>query len=257
MSALAIQGVKELDAKLKAPMTLSGTTSVAGAVLPTEDNVYDLGSPDKRFKSIYLGPGTIYMMQDNGTQVSLGFSEEGINKDKFVLRGSDGKEVVLTGGSGGGSCGLLCSVLTARVVDGRAQLAPAVPDVDLGIATNRLRTVFADTVNVSAITFPMETRELATASVGKTLGVISADGVSARIGLVDSMDARTDVLVADMARAKNDIAMLKAQLASVQAALAMKVKEVGVCRSESIPVLITKTVGSGDWVILQATPPIF
>ena len=198
------------------------------------------------------------MMQDDGTQVSLGFSEDGANKDKFVLRGPDGKEMILagtgaSGGTGGGTCGLLCSVLTVKVIDGVAQVIPMVPDVYVGASVNRLKAVFTDTINVKTIAFPMATSELATASVGKSLGVIGTDGVNAIVGLVNSPDGRTDSLVTDMAQAKQDIAFLKAELLAVKKELAMKENKQNACRSELIPVTVIKTVGSGDWIV---SPPV-
>ncbi len=41
--------------------TISGNVVVAGNVSPQTDNVYSLGSSDKRFKDIYVGSGTVYI----------------------------------------------------------------------------------------------------------------------------------------------------------------------------------------------------
>jgi hypothetical protein len=36
-------------------------TNVSTSIIPTTDNVYDLGSEDKRFRHLYVGPGSIYI----------------------------------------------------------------------------------------------------------------------------------------------------------------------------------------------------
>ena len=192
----------------------------------------------------------INFMTDAGDIVStLDVSDTGQNKGKVVVVGADGKEISLSGG--GGSCGVLCAVLTAKIENGKAFLAPAVPDVELGSGVLRFKTIFSETINAKEYELVMANPELATAAVGKMLGIVSADGVNAKIGLVDTKDARTDVLVADMAQAKNDIAALKAQLAQVQAALAVQVKDVASCKSVTTRVPIIKTTGSGDWVVTK------
>jgi hypothetical protein len=56
---------------LTASPTFTGTVvlpavTLGGHVIPTTDNTYDLGSPTKMFKDIYVGPGSLYV---NGTKV--------------------------------------------------------------------------------------------------------------------------------------------------------------------------------------------
>ncbi len=173
---------------------------------------------------------------------------------KVTVVGPDGKEISL---GGGGSCGTLCAVLTAKLENGKAFFAPAVPGVDMGIATAPFKTVFAETFNAKEYQFLMATPELATAAVGKMIGVVSADGVNAKIGFVPTKDERVEVLITEMSQVKADIAALKTQLALVQKELAMKVEETTSCRSEVIPVVIDKVVGAGDWVVPAiAVPPV-
>lgn len=171
---------------------------------------------------------------------------------KVTVVGPDGKEISL---GGGGSCGTLCAVLTAKIENGKAFFAPAVPGVDMGLATAPFKAVFAETFNAKEYEMVMATPELATAAVGKMVGIVSADGANAKIGLVDTKDQRVDVLIAEMNQAKTDIANLKAELALVRKELAMKVKEETACRSENIPVIIEKAVGSGDWVVTPQAAP--
>lgn len=192
----------------------------------------------------------VYFMNDGGDKVSeLGVADAGQNKGKVVVVGADGKEVTLGVGGSGGSCGVLCTILTAKIENGKAVIGTAVPDIEFADPKARLKILFANTLNASAFEMVMATPELATASVGKMLGIVGAEGANAKIGLVDTKDQRVDVLITEMAQAKADIAALKLQLAEVSAALAVEVKEATSCRSETIPVLVEKVVGSGDWVV--------
>lgn len=190
-----------------------------------------------------------FMGMDGSSRGTLDVADDGANKGKVVVD-VNGKETLL--GSGGGSCGILCAVLTAKIENGKAQILPIVPDVYVGDAATRFKTVFSETINAKEYELAMATPELATAAVGKMLGIVSADGATAKIGLTDTKDARTDVLVADMAQAKNDIATLKAQLAKVQAALEVQVKDAGSCRSVTTVVPILKTIVTGDWVVMSS-----
>ncbi len=198
----------------------------------------------------------INFMTDSGQQIgTLDVSDTAQNKGKVVVTGADGKEVTL---GGGGSCGTLCAILTAKIENGKAFLAPAVPDVELGSSALRFKTIFTEMINAKEYELLMSTPELATAAVGKMVGIVSANGANAKIGLVDTKDERVDVLITEMNQAKMDIVFLKAQLAIVQKELSMKVKEeVDSCRSESIPVQVDKVVGSGDWIVtpLIIAPP--
>ncbi len=192
----------------------------------------------------------VYFMNGEGGDVvgSLGVADAGGNKGKIVVVGPDGKEKTLDGG--GGSCGTLCAILTAKIENGKAFLVPAVPEVELGSAPLRFKTIFSETIDAKDFKIVMATPELATAAVGQIFGAVSADGLNIKLGLMKTKDERVEVLITEMNQAKTDIANLKAQLALVQKELAMKVKEeVNSCRSESISVLIDKAVGSGDWVV--------
>jgi hypothetical protein len=49
-----------------AGLTLSGNMGITGNIVPSADNVYSLGSIDKVWKDVYVGPGTLYV---NGSPV--------------------------------------------------------------------------------------------------------------------------------------------------------------------------------------------
>ena len=76
---------------------LGGGVIVDGSILPYVDNLYTLGSPEKRFSRAYFGPGTIYLLDDvlgvdltlaasNGNLVVGGGS--GLSVGKFNLFGN-------------------------------------------------------------------------------------------------------------------------------------------------------------------------
>jgi hypothetical protein len=59
--------------------------SVSEDILPTEDNVFSIGSLTKRWKSLQLGPGTLYI-QDQVTGAQAGLT---VNAGTLLLDGAD------------------------------------------------------------------------------------------------------------------------------------------------------------------------
>jgi hypothetical protein len=49
-----------------AGLTLTGNVDITGNIIPSADVTYDLGSPQKQWKDIYVGPGSLYV---NGSKV--------------------------------------------------------------------------------------------------------------------------------------------------------------------------------------------
>ena len=49
-----------------AGLTLTGNVDITGNIVPSADITYDLGSPTKQWKDIYVGPGSLYV---NGSKV--------------------------------------------------------------------------------------------------------------------------------------------------------------------------------------------
>ena len=72
--------------------TFLGGGSLAGNIIPSADNTYDLGSSTKMWKDVYIGPGSLYV---NGQKVV----ED--NSGTIVVSADDNQNVsVQTGGSG-------------------------------------------------------------------------------------------------------------------------------------------------------------
>ena len=60
-------------------------SAVSADVIPTEDNKFTLGTLDKRWKSLQLGPGTLYI-QDQVTGAQAGLT---VNSGSLLLDGAD------------------------------------------------------------------------------------------------------------------------------------------------------------------------
>jgi hypothetical protein len=210
LAAVALQGVKELDAKLKGPLAVNGDITVAGNIVPSEDNKYSLGSPSKHFSDIYVGPHTIYY-QNPETKENIAVDWKAAQAIVDVAKNGMG------GGLGGGS------------------------------AKDPMEKIFAKDVNLENLTVKMANPESATASVNKIFGAISADGTAVKLGFING-DPRTDNLVADMTQAKADIALLKAQLATV---LEKMEADANSCKQVQTILEIKKTIPSGDWTLIK------
>ena len=68
-------------------LTLNGNASVTGNIIPSADNVYDLGSPTAMWKDVYIGPGSLYV---NGQKIV-----EADGADNIILSASDDQNLVL------------------------------------------------------------------------------------------------------------------------------------------------------------------
>ncbi len=68
-----------------AGLTLTGgISSISGSIIPSADITYDLGSPEKQWKDIYVGPGSLYvngqkvLQDDSGTITFTADTDENI-----------------------------------------------------------------------------------------------------------------------------------------------------------------------------------
>jgi len=60
------QGLTTTSNPTFASLTLTGGLGITGSIIPSSDVTYDLGSPTKQWKDIYVGPGSLYV---NGQKV--------------------------------------------------------------------------------------------------------------------------------------------------------------------------------------------
>ena len=68
-----------------ATQLISGNSKLNGNIVPSADNKYTLGTSDKRWKSLQLGPGTLYI-QDQETGAQAGLT---VNNGALLLDGTD------------------------------------------------------------------------------------------------------------------------------------------------------------------------
>jgi hypothetical protein len=60
------QGLATTSSPTFAGLTLTGDIDITGDIIPSADITYDLGSPTRQWRDIYVGPGSLYV---NGTKV--------------------------------------------------------------------------------------------------------------------------------------------------------------------------------------------
>ena len=90
---LDVENNTTIGGDLSVQGNITGSIKVAGDILPTETDQFDLGSEDKRFKDIYLSGSTIFL-----GNVKLTESEEGTLKvvdanENEVIVGLPGESV--------------------------------------------------------------------------------------------------------------------------------------------------------------------
>lgn len=189
----------------------------------------------------------VYFMNDGGQKVSeLSVADEGQNKGKVVVVGADGQEVTL-GVGGGGSCGILCTLLTAKIENGKAIIGAAVPDIEVADPNARLKIIFADILNAKLFQLAMATPELATASVGMMLGIVSADGVNANIGLVPKDWHIDDFFIVRINKLESEIAKLQEE----------RKKREFECTTKTVQIPLERIFGPDPWVVTSSAnnPP--
>ena len=60
------------DTNISLNAGVNGHIIIAGSLIPAETNSYDIGTPLRRFKSSYFGPGTIYILDEtNNVDIAL------------------------------------------------------------------------------------------------------------------------------------------------------------------------------------------
>jgi hypothetical protein len=112
-------------------------TNIATNIVPATDNIYDLGSPSKTFRHVYIGPGSLYV---NGKQVITD------NSDTIEFKTDENQDVrIKTTGSGDielqtDTNGLVKVIGTLQIQDGKqiTNSAGNALEFGVGIKTNML-----------------------------------------------------------------------------------------------------------------------
>lgn len=129
------QGLTTASSPTFAGLTLTGGIGITGSIIPSADITYDLGSPTKQWKDIYVGPGSLYV---NGSKVL-----EDINDTITFSADVDQNIRIKTLGTGILQLG---SSSTSVSVDGTLQLASGKRITDsAGVAVQ-----FGDAINMNS-----------------------------------------------------------------------------------------------------------
>ena len=76
------------NTSLTGNLDLNGNVDIAGSIIPTTDDTYDLGSPTKKWRDLYLGPGSLYI---NGTAAI----QEDVNGN-LTLSSANNKDLLIS-----------------------------------------------------------------------------------------------------------------------------------------------------------------
>jgi hypothetical protein len=87
-------------------LTITGNTN-SQSILPTLDNVYNLGSPNFRFKDIYLGSASIYLGNTTINEISYTNLINVVNTATSLAQSAYDRANTNSGGTGGVSSGVI------------------------------------------------------------------------------------------------------------------------------------------------------
>jgi hypothetical protein len=87
-------------------LTITGNTN-SQSILPTLDNVYNLGSPNFRFKDIYLGSASIYLGNTTINEISYTNLINVVNTALGIAQSAYDRANTNSGGTGGVSSGVI------------------------------------------------------------------------------------------------------------------------------------------------------
>jgi hypothetical protein len=172
-----------------AGMTLTGGMGITGSIIPSADITYDLGSPTKQWKDIYVGPGSLYV---NGSKVL-----EDVNDTITFSADADQNIRIKTTGTGI----LQLGTATTNVnIDGTLQIAAGKMITDsAGIKVNFGDNIEMNGNKVIGLGTPSSGTDAATKSyVDSTVAAISTSSISqgnSNISVVDSGTGTVTVTV--------------------------------------------------------------
>ena len=88
---------------------ITGNLEMTGHILPSADITYDLGSPTKQWKDVYVGPGSLYVngkkvIEDDSDTITLGtdadqdlrFKTTGVGSIELLPAGTGNIQVMST-----------------------------------------------------------------------------------------------------------------------------------------------------------------
>jgi hypothetical protein len=184
------QGLTSSSSPTFVNLTLTGgIPSISGSIIPSADITYDLGSPTRQWKDIYVGPGSLYV---NGSKVL-----EDVNDTITFSADIDQNIRIKTTGSGILSLG---SSATNVNVDGTLQIASGKRITDQsGIKVNFGNAVEMNGNKVIGLGAPSSNTDAATKKyVDDAIGAVSTSSIAqgnSNISVVDTGTGTVTVTV--------------------------------------------------------------
>jgi len=146
--------------------TFTGTLTMAGHVIPDADVTYDLGSPTKMWRDLYVGPGSIYLngkkiLEDNSDTVT--FSTDTDQNLRVETSGSGNIELKATGSGAILAQGTVMVSSGKKILDSAGIKVEFGDDIDVGVnkvtssavpsgANDLVNKAFLDSVTVNDAT---------------------------------------------------------------------------------------------------------
>jgi hypothetical protein len=172
-----------------AGLTLNGNVSLTGDIIPTQDNVYSLGSPTMQWKDVYVGPGSLYV---NGVEV-IHSTDQTMNFTADV----DQNMRITTTGTGilqlGSNSTVVQMAGTLQIQSGKNITDSAGSSVGFGNSVNM------NLNRIVAVGYPVNVADAATKKyVDDTVGAISQSSLTkgdSKIEIIDSGTGTVNVTV--------------------------------------------------------------
>ena len=166
-----------------AGMTLTGgISSIAGSIVPSADVTYDLGSPSKQWKDIYVGPGSLYVNGQKVLQDDAGTITFSADLDENIRIKTLGTGILQLGSS------------TSNVqIDGTLQIAAGKNITDsAGIKVNFGDSIEMNSNKIIGLGAPSSANDAATKTyVDTAIGNISTNSVEAGNSNISVTDTGT------------------------------------------------------------------
>ena len=165
-----------------AGMTLTGNLGMTGSIIPSADITYDLGSPTKQWRDIYVGPGSLYV---NGSKVL-----EDINDTITFSADVDQNIRIKTLGTGRLQLG---SSSTVVEMDGTFQMASGKRITDsAGVNVQFGNAIQMNGAKVVGVGTPSANTDAATKGyVDSTVGALSTSSITQGNSSVQVVDSGT------------------------------------------------------------------
>jgi hypothetical protein len=165
-----------------AGLTLTGSVDITGNIIPTADITYDLGSPTKQWKDIYVGPGSLYVNGSKVLQDDTGTITFSADTDQNIRIKTTGNGILQLGSS-----------TTLLQVDSTLQISSGKNITDsAGVEVNFGDNIDMNNNKVVGLGAPTATTDAATKGyVDTQIGAISTSSITQGNSNVSVVDTGT------------------------------------------------------------------